>query len=282
MGCAAMEPDWVSKLREKGIYLSEWLERYKQMTEIAPVVQRTLDYTTWQLRTIEARPILIGAPSLPDLSRSTELDLKNLKQGLPQPWVYNASAVASAGSLTSTGTMAILEYTQGFAELSEPSARQYAQEAKTSLERLDRSYGADAQVEKHIQTFRSDSLTDRFSAVRGALDAYRTGTGDKTAAGIAMRNLLEGVRGELWSRARTHQGENMTWPLMAERLASGPPDGTAYAALLLLESVVSSLIGKLSALAKDRERATNIDPTSLWMEVENLISAIVGHLRSFS
>lgn len=273
------DPDWLPKLRSKSIYLTEWLRRYTVMADVAPMVKKTLDYTNWEIDVVENRPSILGGPSLPDLAHSTKLDLANVQTILPMPYQYTPDTIAGASAFSSTGVIAVFDYTQEFVGFAEADGVDYAEDAKASLEKLDSTYNTHDELRHLIATFGKRGLNDRFSVVSSALESYQIGTSDKTAAAIGMRNLLDGVKGELWSRARTHPSENMTWSLMANRLAYGSIGGPHHDTLLSLESTYTSIIAKLSEIAKDRDCKTLLDPISIWIDVKNFLIAIVGLLR---
>lgn len=105
--------------------------------------------------------------------------------------------------------------------------------------------------------------------------AVRAQTGERTAAAMEIRTLLDGVKGELWERAKKWPKENMTWDIMADRLAVN--DLTGHSKELMTQGKIrSSLIHRLSDIGKDREggSATNLD--YIWTEVLDHLYAILG------
>jgi hypothetical protein len=91
-----------------------------------------------------------------------------------------------------------------------------------------------------------------------------------------MRNLLEGLKGELWDHARQQKKENMTWSTMAERLAKGKPSGFQHQELLERKKIQSSLTDRLSKILKHREGGTYTNLDTVWTQLVDHIQVVLG------
>ena len=89
---------------------------------------------------------------------------------------------------------------------------------------------------------------------------------------MEMRTFLYKLKGELFSKAREHPGENMTWELMAERLS--PASGRQI--VLDQESAHSSLTDTLSRVGKGRPSA--FDFNEAWARFVDHVFSVCGEV----
>jgi hypothetical protein len=94
-----------------------------------------------------------------------------------------------------------------------------------------------------------------------------------------MRNLLDGIRGDLFKLARKWPKENMTWQKMAERLAKGGSTGVECQELIRQERNRSSLISRLSDILKDRETGSLTNLDNVWTQVMDHIYTVLAVCR---
>jgi len=95
-----------------------------------------------------------------------------------------------------------------------------------------------------------------------------------------MRNLIDGIKGELFDRARNYDNENMNWDLMAERLHRGENNGVEHKEILRQESIRSKIVDELSKAAKDREGSNSISIQDLWTKLINHLYVLLNSIHS--
>ncbi len=100
--------------------------------------------------------------------------------------------------------------------------------------------------------------------------AYQIGS--ESAAAAEMRTLLDGVKGALYSKARSNPNENMTWDDMAKRLAKR---NTEEAIIAREGKRRSSLYSQLSDIFKDRGSALPT-LTHLWTQVLDHVFTVLS------
>jgi len=103
--------------------------------------------------------------------------------------------------------------------------------------------------------------------------------GERIAAGIAMRNVLEHYKGDLFVRARNHLGENMTWERMAERLTFGKVGGIEHKELINQEVEWNLLQRRLSDVAKGQKHGLVVDLQDIWTKLVDHLFTVLGIIK---
>ena len=91
-----------------------------------------------------------------------------------------------------------------------------------------------------------------------------------SAAALHMRTLVDGVKGELFERARIAKGEKMDWALMSARLGS---DALRAVSLRNQETFREALYKDLSGTAKLRGVGS---PDDLWSRTLDHLLVVLG------
>lgn len=271
-----MHPEWLDKLKEKRDYLKKWLARHREADEIAPEVQRNLELTEWQINTIESRPLSLHEIPLPDLTRTLASDYEHLMGALPMTPRFDREEISSGSAFTSTGTVSVLEYVSRVGDLDEPEAKEYSNLVTVSFRDLQHSHERPKQLRWLIERLGNPGTTSRLDRAANSYFCCHRGTAPRTAAAIEIRNLINGVKGDLFKRARNWPKENMTWPTMAQRLSKGPEKGPQFQELIDHEPIHSSLISRLSDIAKDREAGSFTNLDNVWAETLEHLYAVLG------
>lgn len=90
-----------------------------------------------------------------------------------------------------------------------------------------------------------------------------------------MRNVFNGVKGDLFEKARKTPNENMTWITMYQRLAKGENERQA---LLRNDTVRTSLNKDLSETLKDRANSSTNNIDNLWTQTLDFIYTVLNLL----
>lgn len=151
----------------------------------------------------------------------------------------------------------------------------YASNALAEYRQLQESQQRPAQV-RALLAARLPGVVARFDSARDTYQLCQSGLGDKTAAALEMRTFLDGVKGELFERARRHPGENMTLELALERLFSSAATRTDIEEQLTQRP---SLMEALSAMAKRRDLSKAYELEALWARVLDHAFVVVSALE---
>ena len=273
------DPAWLDKLKQKREYLAEWLARVRSASRIAPQVQKDLEFTEWQIKAIDTRPVDADEIPMPELDRTADSDLANLPSAYPWLPQFNEDAPSSASAFTSTGTLSVSIYVGRVGDLDSQPAKEYSADQLSSLGALQAKHDRPSEVRALIARLRNPATLERLDRALQSYQSFQTGTGTRSAAAIDMRTLLDGVKGDLFQLARSHDQDNMSWETMARRLARGPNQQAACDELIGQLAARTSLIERLSDIAKDREGGSLTDLHQVWLEIQNHLIAVLGLVR---
>ena len=261
------DPTWLAKLKAKRDRYIEWLRRHAKADAIAPYVQKDLAMTEWQIEVIESRPAEADEIPMPDLGGTIDRDLKVLDTSLPMMPDYPGWIGLVSSAYTTSGSVSIHEYAARVGDLGTPHAVEYSERAAAAFGELNRRYDTGSEARGLVEKFCGANTLERLEEAEGSYLAYGRDTATRHDAAYAMRNLIDGIKGELFALAMTHERENMTWEIMASRLARGGPEGPQCAELLAQEARHRKLIERLSDVGHDRKGGSATDIDAIWTEV---------------
>lgn len=271
-----MEPDGISELEARKFHFQQWLERYRREQEMVPFVQMALENTEWSLEALRNRP----AGNSPSRAVFENIREQNhyIENNLPLQPEYDYSAVRNISTLTVSGTANVFDYVAHLGKSDNPMMFDYSSEYTRRYQVIQVRQNRPGEVATLIGKLGEQSTIERFNRASRAYSAFKAHTGERTAAAFEARTLLDGVVGMLKERARAWPRENMTWALMADRLAKGGPGSVAHQELLTQEQHFSSLKVCLSQPAKDREGSVAEDLDDLWAQVLDRIYIVLSSI----
>jgi len=243
--------------------------------DAAPYVQADIELTDWQVSAITDMPAEGEALLTSGFAAQLEGQNQQIFRALPLIPQYDPN-LARGTVVASTSASSV--FYQGVLEPARSATGALPAWAEGHMGRYR---------ELQAHQARQDEVRRLLSALKPAraaeLDhAYeecmrgKAGLGHRTSAGIAMRNLLEHVKGDLMERARFHPGENMTWQIMAQRLVAGPQHGSERQALLAQERHWGALHHDLSDVAKAQKRGENLELDDLWTRLLDNLFVTLG------
>lgn len=270
-----MTSEEIKKLKEKKEYLERWLSQVKKVQETVPDVQKNLEVTRWEIDVLTNQPDEASEIPLTGLTSVLEEESNYWISALPMI-DSNSDLVTSAGSISASGTANLYDYVTRVGDIGTPEAVSYSQKYLRLYHELQTTQDRPQIVRNFLEQLNNPQTIERFDRASNTYLATKAGTEQRTTAALEMRNLLDGVKGDLFKMARKHPQDNMTWEKMAERLAKGGSTGTEYQELIRQQENRSALISRLSDILKDREggSATNLD--NVWIQVINHIYTVLG------
>jgi len=249
---------------EKKKYLSDWLRNAKTIADAVPKVQQQLDAATWESSALSDAPKEIIAPWSEDLCSSLRKDLNIIQRALqPIPEIDPKIVNASIGCLA--GTTSEIYMSLNMARQSDVvPIREWGIHHSEEYLFLQFRFKREGEVLEILNKF-CPSLGKEFELASNDFRKFLAGTGNRTSAGIAMRNVLERFKGELFDHARKHLREQkLGWNEIADRLMD---QGTSRDRFKRQGERWNSLQQRLSKLAKGRIGMDKEEVKSIFVEL---------------
>jgi len=276
IGRLLVKAEWLRKLREKRNYLMLWLERVRKAQEVIPFVHRDLELTDWEIAALENSPEEADEIAVVGLSDIMDDELAFWKVNVSMMPPYDVRAVSSSSAYSTSGTASFYSFVSRIGDLDVPGAAEYSGKYTVGYQDLQQRQDREGEVRRLIETIGNPQTLERFDRTSAAYHGAQTGTAERTSAAFEMRTLLDGIQGDLFEKARSRPGENMTWATMAQRLAKGGQGSVAEKGIRNQENPRSSLIDRLSRIGKDREGSAVTDLGHIWTQLLDHVYAVLG------
>jgi hypothetical protein len=267
----------IKKMEERRSHLLEALESRKKAKEQIPYIQQDIDQIEWQLRALKARPP--ESDEIPFTITNDQLEEENKFIRISYPVLdvpFGLSVNSASSALTTSGSMGVYDYVNRVKDLGTPDAVNYGNTFISEYGKIQEAQQRPREVRELLEKLNSPNTLDRFDKALNAYQAYRSKSAEKTATANEMRNLLLGVRGDLFALARRWSKENMTWPTMSARLAINGGGGIEHVFLGNQQKVYASLNQDLTDILKDREGGSITDLDSIWTKLLDFLFAVMG------
>jgi len=270
-----MEHDEEQKKIAEGVqkkidYLEDWAARAKGVKYATPHVQNVLDSAYWERDVLSSIPPTVAYP-LSGIAAAINNDLEILSSAFPLPPKYDPILTASGNVVNTSGTLMLYDCVAKVGKYGTPDAQEYSEKYTAKYQEIQQKQSQAEEVRGLIEKLENANMLERFDKASTAYSCLKAGTAERTEVGNEMRNLLQGLRGILWEIAKKNPKENMTWTIMAERLAIGGPGSVQCNTLKAEEAKYISLMGSLSHISKDWEGSSPINLELVW-------SQLIGHL----
>jgi hypothetical protein len=256
----------IKKLEAERDHLREWLFRQSSAQEIAPDVQKKLEQVEWQLKALRDSPEEAEEIPSPNLINDIERDYTVTIKTLPLIPPYNRLEFSTLGSTGTASSASVFEYVSRIGDIETPAAQGYSRDFTASYFDLQASQDKPNDVRKLLSTLNNSQTLGRFEEAYKNSYGFKSGVVEKTTAANSIRNFMEGVKGDLFEKARTWPKENMTWETMNKRLAK-TVTGEEERMLLEQGEKRSSLLDRLADVLKDREGSSVTNLEYIWAEV---------------
>lgn len=262
-----MRADEIESLERRRKYLDEWVRRHKEAQRIVPFVQSNLESTNWAILALTNEPKEADEMPQPEFAKQFNEENDYIEQVVPMMPHYDVNMAMASTAVTSASSSDVYLHVATIGDLGTEAARQYSDFYTRKYVDLQQKQKRQSRTRALVSRLGNRQTLDRFDRASAAYSAWRAGSAERTAAANEMRNLIYGIKGDLFEAASKGATENMTWQKMAERLAKGGPGSPDAQQLLRLQTKNSKLIGDLSAPAKDREGQASVDLNHLWIRV---------------
>jgi len=259
----------------------EWLERHRKAQDIVPLVQRSLEESEWEVATIEECPPEAEWTSASNLEARLEQEYGHLQQTLPMLPDYDPERISGVAASGTAGSQSLYEMVLEMRSWGTPRVLEYVEARTLAYQELQKAHSRPQVVRALLKSrlaLPQQSL-ERFDRASRAYDSVRAGTGTRTAAAVEMRTLLDGVKGDLWNRARQQPGEKMTWEKMAPRLVRRGAEQWELTQLIDQWQTRESLCGRLSTVLKDREGLTEVHLDDLWAQLLDHLKIVLEWIQ---
>lgn len=258
--------DLTDKIIQHG---TDWLRNAKSMFDAVPYVERTLQLSQELQSTFGNCPIGIAPEKLEPIRSGLDQAnsfLGSWMGGTPANTLSQAisgSAFVSAAGTQVTGLLAE-NTTNGNVSISS-WATNYLQ----SLEALQADGTTQDFISRKLKTLYAGSEVEFEQSVQTFLQV-KQGIGLATSAGIALRNVLESLNGNLKQLARNYSGKpNLSkWPDVAAAIARGGSTSPQSTQLVSQEATFNDLWGgnKLTKIAKNDWTPTTAEWDALFSQ----------------
>ena len=272
-----MREEEIQKLEEERKYLQEWLANLDSAQRLTPDVQRKLEQIEWEISALKNSPE--EGDEIPTLYLVIDIDrdYRSLPTLLPMVPEYDLSAFTSSAVTTGSGTASVFEYVTRVGDLESPNAQDYSAKYTVAYYDLEASQKRPDDIRSLLDKLKVQ--LDRFDEAYSNYYKHKGGVLDKKTAALSMRNFLDGVKGDLFTMARYHPKENMTWETMAKRLAKATDGGDEENLLIDQEDKRSSLISRLSEVLKDREGGSVTNLEYIWTQLLDHVYIVLNLIQ---
>ena len=249
----------IRNLEAELAHLFEWMDGLKEANKAIPEVQKQIELIQWKLDVLKNTPE--EADEIPFNPPSAEASYLRTKTNLPLMPKYSLGNITNSTSGTISSSSDFYNYVARIGDLGTPKALEFSGTYTGQYQNIQQTQDRQSLVKQMIEKLGNPNTIERFDRAVHVYSTYKSGIGERTSAANTIRNLVAGVQGTLFEKARKQPRENMTWGKMGSRLARIVPDSENYPEFIRQNAVRTRLISSLSDIVKDREggAATNLD-----------------------
>lgn len=251
-------------INAKKEYVNELKDRVNSILEAVPIIDQIEAVTNWEEQAFSNIPDEAEEVPANNLVENLQIEFNNLVTTFPLPPKYDRSLLGGTISMTASGSSSAFEFIGMVGDIGTPDAVDYSNTFALSFIALQASQNRVDAIRSFINKFNNIDLSSRFENCVDSISQYHvTVLGKRESVANFIRNLLWGVSGQLFEIARKHPKENMSWQVMAKRLANL---NFAEDVILRQEKEQSNLVSRTTDVLKDRDvgSLTNID--NIWVQ----------------
>ena len=264
--------------REKRQYLEQWLASHREASEAAPDVRQALERSQWEEDALGNAPVEVAFE--PDLKEQMKGELTSWQLVLPPMPLYDRGQISQvfATNSTASGSAIYTQVYQAGQEVQTPGVTNWSNRYTAEYEAIQCRHKRHEMVCEKLGLLNPRRVDEFDKAWKAAEDGQGRWLTQENA-GIAMRNVLEHVKGDLWERARCRHSEAMTWRIMAQRLSKAPAGTVGRQTLLDQKSTYDTLHRELTDVAKNLTSASTRDIGSLMTRLQDHLLIVLSSVE---
>lgn len=271
-----MSNDELDNRKEKYEYLANWLERYSQADELVPIIQRELEKTCWEIDALDNAPDEADEIPKGDMGHNFAIDFEHLTHILPMMPEYDIIAFKGSTGVSTSGTTSVYEFVSRVGDLGTQETIEYSRMYTEKYQEIQFDQNRPVEIRVLLEKFNNQSTLDRFDRAEQSYMRFKSGTGERTATAMEIRTLLDGLKGDLFQKAKNCDKENMTWIEMVNRISKGGISSIEYNEMVKQSKIRSSLLNRLSEVGKNREGSSITNLNHIWTETLDHIYIVLN------
>lgn len=264
-------------IHAKQEYIKDWKERIQEAQKIAPIIDKIEEVTNWEEQALTNLPDEADEIPMVTLNNDLEMDYQQFTKSLPMPPRISTQFVSqntTAGTITSASST--FEFVSRVGDLRTPMCRAYSSSFINAYYGIQKSQNRGNEVRQFILRLNNSNLLQRFDECIDSISRLHLSLEKKESTANFIRNLINGIKGELFERARNKPGENMTWEKMATRLSI---NDNGKKLIIRQELVKSNLLSRTADALKNilTESETNID--FIWTQTIDHLFIVLNNIK---
>lgn len=268
--------DILQSLINRREHLSNWLKSLRDAIEISRFVKLQLDYTNWMIETINSLSGTEGPFYGTNFAKQVNENTEYIRRAFPPLSPFDYSTVGSSSGFTAADSSTLFSILVDIDEFTTGETNTYVNELITKYRELEEQYKRHEEVFQLLQEHNFKDSISRFNDAFEMYNLYKNDFTNSSSAANEIRNLINGIKGDLFEKARKREKENMTWSTMAQRLAKSGPNSNECNEIKNQEGEQSDLIDLLSRILKKREGIHTIDLDTIWIRTLDHIYIVLN------
>lgn len=268
-----MKRKLIQLANERMSHLLDWLSRKKEEAKYIKVANDIVDQTGWEIKMIEHLPSSVidklAIPSLDTYEKQNEYLFDAYKID-PLP-INTLAGTASISSASSTDLVSGLVH-------SKIDLSPWINNEINDFIQIQEKQGRFSDVVTRFNSI-NPLLADELIKSRDAYISAKQNITEKTYAGIALRNVIEHFKGELFSKLPKGFRGKKKWVDMVNTLSIGTPGSIEFNTLLQLEKKYDQLHADLTGYAKNLSQPVNFTFDNIWAIYVDFLFVITGLIK---
>jgi len=265
--------------RQERELLERWQERFRGASRIAPVVQQAREKALWREDALSSAPPEVSFSH--ELERQFKTGLRSWEAVLPEMPDYDEAmvALATTSTATATGSATYIEVERAGVQVQTSGAVDWSSLFTIRYKAIQDRFGTREQVQQLLRAL-NPRRTAEFDTACELVEVFQGGAQPQVAAGIAMRNVLEHFKGDLWNRAkRPYEQKGFRWNVMVARLAKTGPGTVPHQTLLDQADTHGQLHDELTQVAKALQQVSGRQVMSLLTRLQDHLLIVLSSVN---
>lgn len=271
-----MRAEDIKKLEESKKYYQKWVGNLGDAQNLAPEVSAKIEQLDWTISALKDVPGEAEGFYSPSITTNIDRDWKLLPSALPMMPEYSSAMFSPINSTAGTITASVFVYVAQIGELNTPESQSFSEKYTNKFNNLELSQRRQDDVRTLLVKLGNQTTLERFDKAKNSYLQYKCGVDDKVSTANLMRNLIDGVQGALFEKARKHPKDNMNWSIMSRRLIKVGSSKEEIDTLLDQHSVRSGIISDLSNVLKDRDQNSVVNLEYIWTQLLQHIYVVLN------